>query len=193
MKKYMILVMVLGLGLSAYAQNLKPSAQAGASVGVSGQGWSNVIAHAFICETADGANTNTLTTSTGLLNPAMLSGGMVINSFAAAAVAGADGTTNVITITAKDAGGNTLAVYGFIECWVGDTAYSAPAPVATEFTVTTGTEVQQITDKAHYLVMTGSDGIAVLTIEDVVARTNALHIVGGGGKVTATTLVWDTP
>lgn len=118
---------------------------------------------------------------------------MLVNSFTAVAVPGPDGKTNVVTVTAKDMGGNTLAAYSLFECWIGDTAYSVPAAVAGEFTVTTGVEVQQITDKAHYLVMTGSNGIAVVTIEDDVGRTNALHIVSGGGKVTATTLLWDTP
>jgi len=118
---------------------------------------------------------------------------MLVNSFTAVAVPGPDGKTNVVTVTAKDMGGNTLAAYSLFECWIGDTAYSVPAAVAGEFTVTTGVEVQEITDKAHYLVMTDSNGNAVLTIEDDAGRTNALHIVSGGGKVTATTLLWDTP
>jgi len=118
---------------------------------------------------------------------------MLIQSFAAVAVPGSQGTTNVVTVTAKDIGGNTLATRTSFRCWVADSDYGVPAAVDVSFEVSTGVEVQKITDKAHYIVLSDGSGVAVLNIQDSAGRTNYLHIVNGGGTVSSTTLLWDTP
>ena len=118
----------------------------------------------------------------------------IIPTFSGAAVANANGGTNVVTVTAKNMAGTTIADFSALfRCWIGDTYLGAPAAVAGDFAVGTGTEVQQILDKAHYLVATATNGVAVLTITDDPGRTNYLHIVSGGGAVSSVTLKFDNP
>ena len=118
---------------------------------------------------------------------------MLVHSFSAVAVPGTQGITNVVTVTAKDIGGNTLATRGAFRCWIADTLFGAVAAVTTSFEVSTGLELEQITDKGDYVVVTDANGVAVLNVQDTVGQTNYLHVMHGGGTVTATTLLWDTP
>lgn len=87
------------------------------------------------------------------------------------AIALAAGATNVmqITITAKDAGGTTVTGVHAVHFWISEdaqgeglTADSASGDLA----VTTGTELQEIVSKKHYVGLTDVNGVLVATLED---------------------------
>ena len=121
---------------------------------------------------------------------------MVVNSFTAVAVPNANGGTNVVTVTAKDMGGATLAARTMFTCFLSLTSYGAPSADCVsegDFVVSNGVEVEQRVDKAVYDVMTGADGIVTLTINDTPGVTNYLHTVSAGGVVTSTPLYYNLP
>lgn len=105
----------------------------------------------------------------------------------------ANGGTNVVVYTAKDFAGETLAQYTTFRVWIADTQYGAPAAVAGDVAVSGGVEVQQITDKADYVVMTSSTGTVTITVTDDPGRTNFIHSVIGGGAVLPVTMNWNVP
>lgn len=116
-----------------------------------------------------------------------------VSAFVAVAVPNANGGTNVVTVTAKDSAGRTVADYCAFLFYISDTAYRDPAAVAGDVVVAKGWEIKEITDKAVYQICTTNSGSVVITITDDPARTNAFQIVQPGGRVTSTPLIWDQP
>jgi hypothetical protein len=117
----------------------------------------------------------------------------VVKTMSGVATPNANGGTNVVVYTAKDLAGATLAQYTTFRVWIGDTQYGAPSAVAGSFTVSGGVKVQEIVDKADYIVMTSAAGTVTLTVCDDPGRTNYIHAVVGGGTVLPTTMNWNTP
>lgn len=135
-----------------------------------------------------------LTATTTEVNRITVNTNLFVSSFSAVAVTNYPfGTTNTVTVTAKNWMGNTLTTNCLFHVWFAVTDMGVPAALDTEVTVTTGAEIQQITDKAIYDVMTTNTGVAVLRLENNAAETNYMMIKNGGGVVTSTKLVWPLP
>ncbi|HUV67676.1 MAG TPA: hypothetical protein VMW24_27530 [Sedimentisphaerales bacterium] len=115
----------------------------------------------------------------------------VASSLSVTCTTNANGGTNVLVVTAKDLNGTTLATNVFFRCWIGDTAGSVPAAVVGAFTVSNGTEIQEIIDKGDYYVMTAAAGTVTITISDTPGVTNYFHAVASGGRVGLTTMAWN--
>ncbi len=105
----------------------------------------------------------------------------------------ANGGTNTVVYTVKDAELNTLAAYVPMRVWVADTQYGAPAAVQGEVVVSGGIEVQEIVSKGDYWLMTAANGTVTVTVTDDPGRTNYIHAATGGGVVAPTELKWNVP
>jgi hypothetical protein len=110
----------------------------------------------------------------------------------APAVAGSVATTtNTVTITAKDAGGTTLAQRRLMRVWMAETAYGAPSTNNIEsLTLSGGTALQTVTAAADYVYLTADTGIASAEVVGTAAGTNYV-MVADGGYVTSAAVVFE--
>lgn len=79
-----------------------------------------------------------------------------------------DGTASV-TIQAKDAAGNDLAARCLVRTWTSGRAgadMGAPAAIDTDYSVTTGTEIEEVTADGDYIVLTDASGTIVMDADD---------------------------
>ena len=90
----------------------------------------------------------------------------------------ADGT-GYAELQVKDAGGNNLSGYYLVRVWIGTASRGAPAAHA-DFSVTTGTEIREMTADAYYEVMTDSTGYIKMNIDRVADGTSYIMGVLGG-------------
>lgn len=81
----------------------------------------------------------------------------------------ADGT-GTMTIQVRDAAGANLAGRFRIRAWIADAEYSAP-DAQTDFSVTTGEALGEITADADYDVITNATGAAVMNIDTATNKT----------------------
>lgn len=83
-------------------------------------------------------------------------------------VAGTDNEdgTATIALQIQDVAGASISSRSVIRLWVSDTSFGAPNAGAgqTAFAVATGTELEEKTDLADYLVLTTADGAASITL-----------------------------
>ena len=73
-----------------------------------------------------------------------------------------DGTGSA-TLQAKDAGGGSLALRFRVRVWIADADFGAPA-AKSDFAVTTGTVLRELTADADYEVISTSGGQVVMNI-----------------------------
>ena len=95
----------------------------------------------------------------------------------------ADGATNVVTCTAKDKSGATIAQRTLFRLWIADTAFGAIAAVDGDVVVSDAVELQEVVDNGDYWIVTGANGIATVTVTATPAVTNFIHAVVGGGAI----------
>ncbi len=89
-----------------------------------------------------------------------------------------DGTGS-LSVQAKDAAGNDLAENVLIDVWIG-TADDFGCDAVTDFSVTTGTQYQELTPDAAYRVISNSSGTVTMNIDNGGAGTlYAWASVGG--------------
>jgi len=91
-------------------------------------------------------------------------------------VTGADLATNgtgTITIQLKDADGNDLSAAALIRTWIG-TADDYGVDALTDYSVSTGTEKEEVTANGEYLAITDGSGTIVMAVDN-----------GGAGSVYA--------
>lgn len=87
-------------------------------------------------------------------------------------VTGADDTdgTGTATIQVKDAAGNNLAQRFRVRTWISTADFGAPV-ARTDFSVTTGTQLREITANADYEVISDATGLVVMNIDEGGAGT----------------------
>jgi len=95
------------------------------------------------------------------LAPADLQDGLPDLTLTAAAESGDD---RQITVQARDAGGNNLAERVLVRVWIATGDYGAPSAAGNTVAIDTGTQVQQITAHAHYLVASDAAGKVQITL-----------------------------
>jgi hypothetical protein len=78
-----------------------------------------------------------------------------------------------VTVQAKDAAGDNLAERVLIRGWLGASEYDGEiaTPPNTDFTVSTGTLVKELTTNKHLLAMTNESGRVVFSVQETGART----------------------
>ena len=89
------------------------------------------------------------------------------------AIAGADlaaGGTGTVTIQAKDAAGNDLATAIMARTWIG-TADDYGKDALTDYSVSTGTEKEEVTANAEYLAISDGSGTIVMAVDNGGAGT----------------------
>lgn len=69
-----------------------------------------------------------------------------------------------VTIQAQDAAGDDVSDYFRVRCWISTSDKGAPV-AQSDFVVTSGTELREITADADYEVISGGDGAVVMTID----------------------------
>ena len=111
---------------------------------------------------------------------------------AAPAVAGSvDGTTNTVTITAKDGAGNTIAAKRLMRVWMSETSGGSPSTNNIEsVTLSGGAAIQTVTAAADYVYLTADTGIASAEVVGTAAGTNYVN-VADGGYVTSAAVVFE--
>ena len=109
------------------------------------------------------------------------------------ATASSDGVTNSVVITLTDLESVAKADKVLVRCWVSESDGGAPSAVASNFVVSSGVEIQQITDKADYWVLTSAAGTATCTVTDTPSGTNYFCTAIGGGAISSTVMLFDAP
>jgi len=95
-----------------------------------------------------------------------------------------DGTATV-TIQAKDANGADLAAQVLVRTWTSGRAgadMAAAAAIATDYSVTTGTEIEEITADGDYVVLTDATGLIVMDADD--GQDGTLYFMAEVGGLT---------
>lgn len=72
--------------------------------------------------------------------------------------------TGTITIQLKDAAANNLAALALVRTWIG-TADDLGVDALTDYSVTTGTQKEQVTDNGEYLAITDATGLIVMAVD----------------------------
>lgn len=108
------------------------------------------------------------------------------------ASASASGTTNTVTLQAQYPGGDSIIGRLAFRAWLAQTAYAAPSSNGiTSVSVTTGVQVQSVSSNADFVVMTATNGQAVLrVVAGGTGQTNQLHVLSPRGTVSATALAY---
>lgn len=111
---------------------------------------------------------------------------------AAPAVAGSvSGTTNTVTITAKDGASATLAAKRLVRVWMSETSGGVPSTNNIEsVTLSGGAAIQTVTAAADYVYLTAATGIASAEVIGTAAGTNYMN-VADGGYVTSAAVVFE--
>ena len=78
--------------------------------------------------------------------------------------------TGTMSIQVRDAAGNNLAQRSRVRTWISTSDYGAPV-ARTDFSVTTGTELQEVEANADYEVITDATGKVVMNIDEGGAGT----------------------
>ena len=102
-------------------------------------------------------------------------------------IAGADlesAGTGTVTIQLKDAAGNDLAARALVRTWIG-TADDFGADALTDYSVSTGTQKEEVTADAEYLAITDATGLIVMAVDNGGAATNYAW-ASVGGRIVAT-------
>jgi hypothetical protein len=91
-----------------------------------------------------------------------------------------------VTVQARDAAGDILAERVLVRAWLGATEYDGEiaTPPNTDFTLTTGTLVKELTTNKHLLAISNDNGRVVFSIQETTARTFYL-MVELDGRVTS--------
>lgn len=110
-------------------------------------------------------------------------------------VANANGGTNVVTFTITDIAGTAVTTPCALRFVISDDGEGTPAAVAGDVAISGGIELQQVVDKAHYLLITsnGTPSTVVATITDTPGGTNYIHAISPCGVVTKVTSAFDVP
>ena len=117
----------------------------------------------------------------GVVDPAAISTALA-DEIPYVTVTGADAAsagTGTITIQAKDAAGNNLSEVVMVRTWIG-TADDYGADALTDYSVSTGTQIQEVTANAHYLVASDTNGVVVMAVDNGGAATNYAWAVING-------------
>lgn len=120
----------------------------------------------------DGTNVTTAITS-GAIVPADLNTALQ-DSLVTLTLTGADAEsagTGTITIQAKDAAGNDLDEQVLVRTWIG-TADDFGPDALTDYSVSTGTQLQEVTANAHYTAISDTNGVIVMAVDNGGAATN---------------------
>jgi len=102
----------------------------------------------------------------------------VADQIAYLTIAGADLATNgtgTITIQLKDQAGNDLAAAALVRTWIG-TANDYGVDALTDYSVSTGTQKEEVTANGEYLAITDGSGTIVMAVD---------YAGGGAGSVYA--------
>jgi len=88
----------------------------------------------------------------------------------------------LVTLQIQDLAEADIAGYVTAQCWLSDAAYGAECAIAPTggVTVSTGTELEEITVNKRLKVISDSNGIIVLAIEEAGAKTFYLNAELGG-------------
>jgi hypothetical protein len=118
--------------------------------------------------------------------------GAIAGVAAAPTVAGSvSGTTNTVTITAKDGAGATIAAKRLVRVWMSETTGGAPSTNNIEsVTLSGGAAIQTVVAAADYVYLTAATGIASAAVIGTAAGTNYIN-VADGGYVTSAAVVFE--
>jgi hypothetical protein len=110
-------------------------------------------------------------------------------------VANANGGTNVVTFTITDIAGAAVTYPVAFRFYITDAIDGAVAAVAGDVAISGGVELQQVVDKAHYLVTTtnGATSTVTATITDTPGGTNYIHAIAPCGRITRVVSAFDVP
>lgn len=93
-----------------------------------------------------------------------------------------------VTLQVKDAGGSSLSANYLIRVWLGDASMGGLTATApnTDLTVTTGTELEEITSKKQINLITDANGTAVVKVDNAAGATDTWYLMAElDGKVFA--------
>jgi len=155
---------------------------------------SGVAAAVAVSGDATLANTGALTIGAGKVTSAMLATAtqdQIVSLTIVGTDLGAAGTGRIV-IQARDAAGNTLAARCLVRTWIG-TADDFGADALTDYSVTTGTEKEEVTADAEYLVITDATGSIEMAVDNGGAGTVYAWAELGGLIVESEALVLTAP
>jgi hypothetical protein len=89
--------------------------------------------------------------------------------------------TGTVSVQLKDGAGADLETRALLRVWSAATAYAAPATNnVDDMMVSTGTDIEEVLADAHHLVLTDTNGLAVITFDLAAdATTNYIQVATG--------------
>lgn len=92
------------------------------------------------------------------------------------------GNAIVVTITLKDLAGTTKAAVSKATVWISDTAGAAPSgtPPDGATSITTGTQLKELTTKVLFEALSNASGVIGLTITETTAKSFFVNVAQGG-------------
>ena len=133
------------------------------------------------------ANTGAVTIAAGSVEETMLSTATQ-DKIGYLTIVGADlasSGTGTITIQLKDAAGNNLAARALVRTWIG-TADDFGPDALTDYSVSTGTEKEEVTANAEYLAITDATGLIVMAVDKAGGAAGSVYAWAEvGGRIVA--------
>ena len=107
----------------------------------------------------------------------------------------ANGGTNVVVFTITDIAGTAVTYPVAVRFYITDAIDGAVAAVAGDVAISGGLELQQVVDKAHYLITTtnGATSTVTATITDTPGGTNYINAIAPCGRITRVVSAFDVP
>ncbi len=98
----------------------------------------------------------------------------------------------VATITLKDLAGTTKAAVSRATVWISDTAGAAPSGTAPNgaTSITTGTQLKEVTTKVLFDVLSNSSGVIAVTVTNTTALNFYVNVAYGGVVVSSAVLAF---
>ena len=140
------------------------------------------------------ATTGAITISAGSVEASMLETALA-DRIAYITVTGADlasAGTGTITIQAKDAAGNDVDANVLCRTWIG-TADDFGVDALTDYSVSTGTQKEEVTANGEYLAISDTNGVVVMAIDNGGAGTVYAWAELGGRVVASGAVVLTAP
>lgn len=100
--------------------------------------------------------------------------------------------TGTVTIQLVDAAGESLAEEALVRTWIG-TADDFGVDALTDYSVSTGTQKEEVTANGEYLAISDTNGVVVMAIDNGGAATNYAWVAIGGRIVASGAIVLTAP